>query len=45
MNPQPAPGTVRHCGRCSKCRERHDAFVEAGIADPTDYSDTQFVRA
>ena len=27
-----------HCGVCSKCRERHDAFVEAGIADPTDYA-------
>jgi 7-cyano-7-deazaguanine synthase len=27
----------RHCGGCSKCRERHDAFVEAGVADPTDY--------
>ncbi len=25
----------RHCGLCSKCRERHDAFLEAGIADPT----------
>jgi len=27
-----------HCGTCSKCRERHDAFLEAGIADPTDYA-------
>ncbi len=26
-----------HCGRCSKCRERRDAFAEAGIADPTAY--------
>src|SRR5262245_52886196 len=24
-----------HCGTCSKCRERHDAFVESGVADPT----------
>ena len=24
-----------HCGTCSKCRERRDAFDEAGIADPT----------
>ena len=34
MNPQDG----RHCGRCSKCRERRDAFVAAGIADPTAYA-------
>jgi 7-cyano-7-deazaguanine synthase len=28
----------RHCGRCSKCRERRDAFHEAGIEDPTAYA-------
>ena len=27
-----------HCGTCSKCRERHLAFLEAGVADPTDYA-------
>jgi 7-cyano-7-deazaguanine synthase len=27
-----------HCGRCSKCRERRDAFRQAGIEDPTKYS-------
>ena len=41
------PGTggrhVLHCGVCSKCRERHLAFVEAGIADPTTYADRQYV--
>ena len=33
----------RHCGRCSKCRERHDAFAAAGIVDPTPYADRRFV--
>jgi 7-cyano-7-deazaguanine synthase len=27
-----------HCGRCSKCRERRDAFLEIGAADPTQYA-------
>ena len=26
-----------HCGLCSKCRERRDAFEEAGVTDPTAY--------
>lgn len=26
-----------HCGRCSKCRERVDAFRKAGVVDPTTY--------
>jgi 7-cyano-7-deazaguanine synthase len=34
MNPQRG----LHCGQCSKCRERRDAFHEAGIADPTSYA-------
>ena len=33
---QPPDG--RHCGRCSKCRERRDAFAEAGVSDPTEYA-------
>ena len=32
-----SPADGQHCGLCSKCRERHDAFAEAGVADPTRY--------
>jgi 7-cyano-7-deazaguanine synthase len=32
---QPKDGL--HCGHCSKCRERRDAFNAAGVADPTAY--------
>ena len=35
MNPAPGPA---HCGLCSKCRERRDAFVAASVADPTNYA-------
>ena len=42
MNPRHG-SPPRHCGVCSKCRERHDAFLEAAIADPTDYADERFV--
>jgi 7-cyano-7-deazaguanine synthase len=32
------PSDTTHCGLCSKCRERRDAFQQAGIQDPTTYS-------
>ena len=33
-----------HCGTCSKCRERHDAFLETGLQDPTTYASVEFTR-
>jgi 7-cyano-7-deazaguanine synthase len=32
------PADARHCGQCSKCRERVDAFRDAGVRDPTAYA-------
>lgn len=26
-----------HCGQCATCRERKNAFIRAGVADPTTY--------
>ena len=34
----------RHCGQCSKCRERHDAFLAAGVNDPTEYVQLKSVK-
>ena len=36
MNPQ----GHQHCGRCSKCGERRDASLAAGVPDPTPYAVT-----
>lgn len=44
MNPVPGsrlpvPGSMpQHCGLCSKCRERRDAFAAAGVSDPSRYA-------
>jgi 7-cyano-7-deazaguanine synthase len=32
------PSGTTHCGLCSKCRERRDAFHAAGVKDPTIYA-------
>ncbi len=32
------PVDDRHCGQCSKCRERRDAFRAAGLEDPAPYA-------
>ena len=44
MSPVPSPALPRHCGTCSKCRERHDGFIEAGVADPTEYDTERFTH-
>jgi 7-cyano-7-deazaguanine synthase len=33
---QPVGGL--HCGRCSKCRERREGFIQAGLPDPAPYA-------
>ena len=33
------PRIGQHCGRCSKCRERRDAFAASGLADFAPYAD------
>ena len=33
------PAGDRHCGRCSKCRERQEAFASAGVEDATGYEE------
>jgi 7-cyano-7-deazaguanine synthase len=41
---EPGEPVYIHCGTCSKCRERHDAFLALGMMDPTSYADERFVR-
>ena len=38
MNPVITTGLPQHCGLCSKCRERRDAFGSAGVSDPSTYA-------
>jgi 7-cyano-7-deazaguanine synthase len=41
MNPRAGAtgaSSAVHCGLCSKCRERRDAFEAAGVRDPTEYA-------
>jgi 7-cyano-7-deazaguanine synthase len=38
------PAGDTHCGTCSKCRERHDAFLDLGVSDPTTYASAEFTR-
>ena len=40
LNPTPGAGgpLPMHCGLCSKCRERRDAFAEVGVVDPGTYA-------
>ncbi len=33
-----SPAGTKHCGRCSKCRERLQAFEAAGAIDPAEYA-------
>lgn len=30
-------GGAKHCGKCGTCVERKEAFIKAGVADPTEY--------
>lgn len=32
-------GGQRHCGKCGSCVERKEAFLLAGVSDPTEYED------
>ena len=33
-------GGAVHCGTCGTCVERREAFIDAGVVDPTVYADS-----
>lgn len=42
MNPQAGAASAPvHCGLCSKCRERRDAFAAARVPDPSKYANPE----
>lgn len=38
-------GGEKHCGRCSTCVERAEAFLLAGVIDPTEYLDPDYFKS
>ncbi len=38
-------GLYKHCGLCGTCQERKEAFVLAGVSDPTNYADRSYTTA
>jgi 7-cyano-7-deazaguanine synthase len=38
-------GGSEHCGRCSTCVERAEAFAIAGVKDPTSYTDAEYWKS
>jgi 7-cyano-7-deazaguanine synthase len=38
-------GDEKHCGKCGTCVERAEAFFLAGLADPTEYEDSEYWKA
>lgn len=38
MQPREAGDALVHCGACNKCRERREAFRDAGVEDRTRYA-------
>lgn len=38
MSPATDDRLPRHCGLCSKCRERRNAFADAAVCDPSKYA-------